>query len=46
MPRWYHPRSIQKELFRQAGVDVERGSGVMTEIPASVVLIEDFISGN
>lgn len=33
-----------KELFRQGGVDVEKVDlGVMIEIPASAVMIEDFI---
>lgn len=45
-PMVSHPREFiqAKELFRQAGVDVENVDlGVMIEIPASVVLIEDFI---
>lgn len=45
-PMVSHPREFiqAKELFRQAGVDVENVDlGIMIEIPASAVLIEDFI---
>ena len=45
-PMVSHPREfiLAKEQFRQAGVDVENVDlGVMIEIPASAVLIEDFI---
>ncbi len=45
-PMVSHPREFiqAKELFRQAGVDVENVDlGIMIEIPASAVLVEDFI---
>ncbi|NLV28183.1 MAG: phosphoenolpyruvate synthase [Methanomicrobiales archaeon] len=45
-PMVSHPREfvLAKEQFRQAGVDVEKVDlGVMIEIPASAILIEDFI---
>ncbi|MDD1724391.1 MAG: phosphoenolpyruvate synthase [Methanospirillum sp.] len=45
-PMVSHPREFiqAKELFREAGVNVENVDlGVMIEIPASALLIEDFI---
>lgn len=45
-PMVSHPREFiqAKELFRQAGVDVENVDlGIMIEIPASAILVEDFI---
>jgi len=45
-PMVSHPREFiqAKELFRQEGVDVDNIEfGVMIEIPASAILIEDFI---
>ena len=45
-PMVSHPREFirARELFREAGVDVEKADlGVMIEIPASAGLVEDFI---
>jgi pyruvate,water dikinase len=45
-PMVSHPNEFikAKEAFREAGVDVEKVDlGIMIEIPASVIIIEDFI---